>query len=143
MQNKLNCILLVDDDEPTNFLHRRVIEKADCAERIDVAESGREALDYLCGLGRFADPASRCSRPDLVLLDINMPHMDGWEFMAEYRKLPPEQKAELVIAMLTTSLNPDDEQRARDSGVVDEFMIKPLTVKMMTALIARHWPQMA
>ena len=84
MKTKLNCILLVDDDEPTNFLNQMVIEELDIAEQIRVAQNGQEALTYLkkTGIGDENFPL-----PDLILLDINMPAMNGWEFLERYRKL--------------------------------------------------------
>jgi len=108
---QLNCILLIDDDEPTNFLNKLTLEQAGCATHIRIAPSGQAALDYLRG------GSDEYPRPDLIFLDINMPAMDGWEFLAQYRSLPQEKKADTVLIMLTTSLNPDDEKKdPRDAG---------------------------
>src|SRR5258708_36657106 len=106
MNKKLNCILLIDDDEPTNFLNKMTIDQSGCAEWVQVVQSGQEALDYLQGTGRFKNRKEDYPRPDLIFLDINMPAMDGWEFLDKYKELPKDQKAEIVLIMLTTSLNP-------------------------------------
>ena len=80
MKPKLNCVLLIDDDEATNFFTSFIIEETDCAQHIKIVEGGQAALDYLQtsteqGCDSFSYPC-----PDLILLDINMPGMNGWEF---------------------------------------------------------------
>jgi CheY-like chemotaxis protein len=134
MNTKLNCILLIDDDEPTNFLNRLTLEQAGCARDIRIAQSGQEALDYLRNCGSSGAP-----RPDLIFLDINMPAMDGWEFLEKYRLLPAEQKAEIVLIMLTTSLNPDDEVRTQAIPEVSGFENKPLSQQRVTHLLEKYF----
>lgn len=138
MKDKLNCILLVDDDEPTNFLNQMVIEELDITEHIRVAQNGQQALSYLkkTGIGDEQFPL-----PDLILLDINMPAMNGWEFLQHYSNLPAHQKANVVIVMLTTSLNPDDRAKAQEISDVTGFETKPLTVDKLQALLERYFPQ--
>lgn len=130
MSKQLNCILLIDDDEPTNFLNRLTLEQAGCARQIQVAQSGQEALEYL----RDGAP-----RPDLIFLDINMPAMDGWEFLERYRGLPFSRKADIVLIMLTTSLNPDDEKRTRAIPEVSGFEHKPLSHEQLHVLLNRYF----
>src|SRR5687767_1028183 len=102
MKQKLNCILVIDDDEPTNFFTRMIIEQCDCTDHIKVVESAQEALEYLTRSVSGNDEQYPC--PDLILLDINMPAMNGWEFLEEYKKLSNEKKGKIMIVMLTTSL---------------------------------------
>jgi CheY-like chemotaxis protein len=130
MSIQLNCILLIDDDEPTNFLNKMTLEQAGCTRQIHIAQSGQEALDYL----RDATP-----RPDLIFLDINMPAMDGWEFLERYRSLPPARKADIVLIMLTTSLNPDDELRTRAIPEVSGFENKPLNQEQLNNLLKKYF----
>jgi CheY-like chemotaxis protein len=130
MSIQLNCILLIDDDEPTNFLNKMTLEQSGCTSQIHIAQSGQEALDYL----REAFP-----RPDLIFLDINMPAMDGWEFLEKYRNLPPARKADIVLIMLTTSLNPDDELRTRAIPEVSGFENKPLNREQLDILLKRYF----
>ena len=134
MSTPLNCILLIDDDEPTNFLNRLTLEQAGCTRDIRVAQSGQEALDYLHSCGEGTPP-----RPDLIFLDINMPAMDGWEFLERYRRLPSERKADIVLIMLTTSLNPDDELRTRAIPEVSGFENKPLSQQRVNALLEKYF----
>lgn len=134
MSKKLNCILLVDDDEATNFIHRLVIEECDCAENIIAIQRPEEALKFLS-----TPEADTFPNPDLLFLDINMPGMNGWEFLEAYDKLPSGQKAKVVIVMLTTSSNPADIERAQARGQLGGFMSKPLTSKMIFDVIDEHF----
>ncbi len=136
MKRKLNCILLIDDDEPTNFLNRMVIEEVDCTERIETMQSAREALKYLTN----STPTGNYPRPDLVFLDINMPAMDGWEFLEKYNQLPEDQKAKIIVVMLTTSFNPEDELKARQIAGISGFRNKPLTPDVLLQILRKHFP---
>ena len=73
MEKKLNCVLLVDDDNGTNFINRMIIEEAGIADGIEIALNGREAIEYLTGKGKYEKKGSKNPQPDLILLDINMP----------------------------------------------------------------------
>ena len=134
MRKKLRCILLIDDDEPTNFLNELVINKLDCADKVVALQSGREALDYL-----QSEDTEQHPRPDLIFLDINMPGMNRWEFIHEYRKLEDTRRAQLLIVMLTTSLNPDDEAMARGISEINEFRSKPLTTIMVDEILRKYF----
>src|SRR5438105_4751671 len=113
---KLSCILLIDDDDDDNFFHQIVAREADITDHVQVAENAFEALEYI----KTGKPA-----PDLIFLDINMPKMNGWEFVDEYRKLNRIQNP--VIIMLSTSLNPSDIEKSREIPEIKEFKTKPLS----------------
>jgi CheY-like chemotaxis protein len=134
---KLNCVLLVDDDEPTNFLNKMILEDVNCAETIEVAESGQSALSYLENASEDGSPAS----PDLILLDINMPAMNGWEFLEQYSSLDRQRKANVVIVMLTTSLNPDDRSKASKIPDVSGFETKPLTPEKLQSILKTYFSE--
>ena len=151
---QLNCILLIDDDEPTNFLNKMTLEQSGCVRHIRIAQSGQTALDYLRsgksdlpdsdqegkgGAGSQPGDADNCPRPDLIFLDINMPAMDGWEFLAQYRTLPKEKKADTVLIMLTTSLNPDDEKRTQAIPEISGFENKPLNQATLQRLLEKYF----
>ncbi|AOP33751.1 hypothetical protein A0128_07785 [Leptospira tipperaryensis] len=127
MNKKVNCILLVDDNQSDNFVHERVIRKGNFADQVISKQSGENALKYL--RGRVASPED--PRPDLIFLDINMPGMNGWEFLEEYDALPKELQGKIVIVMLTTSDNPDDRAKAKEFGILSDFKTKPLTEAML------------
>lgn len=131
MRKKLSSILLVEDDEVTNFISQMVIKKLDCAEQVHIAWNGADALDYLKNPGY--------SKPELILLDINMPGLNGWEFLEEYTKLKEEEKGQVVVVMLTTSLNPDDKRRADNNPSIAGFRNKPLTPALMEEILTQYF----
>lgn len=133
MERKLNCVLLIDDDEPTNFLNQLIVEKSGYAEQIKTVQSGAEALDYLT---RSCSSDSGYPSPDLIFLDINMPAMNGWEFLERYKKLDEEHKGKVMIVMLTTSLFPEDKVHAEEMPEVSGFENKPLTAEKLDRIIA-------
>jgi CheY-like chemotaxis protein len=130
---KANCILLIDDNEADNLFHSRTITKAGVCNHLEVATGGVEALEYLAKCGTPEHP-----RPDLIFLDINMPGMNGFEFLEEYAKLDPHLKSKVVVFMLTSSLMPEDNDRAMKSGEISEFLNKPLTTQMVQSIVDKR-----
>jgi len=141
MRAKLNCILVIDDDEPTNFFTQMILEESGCAQYIKVMQSGKEALDYLAKSEEPGCDVSQYPGPDLIFLDINMPAMDGWEFLGEYKKLIIESR--IIIVMLTTSLFPEDKLRAEGMPEISGFEHKPLTAEKVTAVLEKYFTNVA
>lgn len=136
MNKKIDLILLVDDDPHDNFFHRKVIEEAGISVDVQVAKNGLEAIQFLTSA-----TDQGFGTPDLIFLDINMPKMNGWEFIEAYEQLEKEQQAKIVIVMLTTSLNPEERERAEASQTVKDFRSKPLTVEMLHEITATHFTE--
>ncbi len=137
MNPKLKCILVIDDDEPTNFFSQMILEELGCAEHIKTLQSGQEALEYL---GKCETPGSDPDlypSPDLVFLDINMPAMNGWEFLEEYKKMSVKHR--IIMVMLTTSLFPEDRSRAEAMPEISGFENKPITVEKVNAVIDKYF----
>ncbi|MBC7867340.1 MAG: response regulator [Gloeobacteraceae cyanobacterium ES-bin-316] len=139
MKPILNCILLIDDDEPTNFMSNMVLEEANCTRHIQIEESGQKALAFLCNTKDSSQQKSLVQYPELIFLDINMPAMNGWEFLEKFMELKKDAHPETIIIMLTTSINPDDKIRAEKLSVVAGFENKPLTDNMIEKLLQRHF----
>ena len=130
----LDCILLVDDDRPTNFIHKKVIQYSGVDTHVHACESGECAMNYLESSEPFQDDEEN-PRPGIVFLDINMPGMNGWEFLDRYEQLPKEKKENVVLAMLTTSINPEDMKMAEENDNVHSFFSKPLKQEYIDQLI--------
>lgn len=125
---KIKNVLLIDDDEPTNFIHKKILQLSGLVDNVHVTQGGQEALEYL---GNNGNHDQGTALPDIIFLDINMPAMDGWEFLVQYEKLKHLNKENIVIVMLTTSLNPDDEIKAKGIKEVFGYRNKPLTKQLI------------
>lgn len=129
MRKKLKCIMLIDDNADDNFYHERVIRKSQVSETVISEQSAAAALEYL---KRQADSA-----PEIIFLDINMPGMNGWEFLREYNKLDRHLPNRTIVIMLTTSENPDDQLKA--TNIAYDFKTKPLTKEILDEVIDKHF----
>ena len=126
--------MLVDDNPDDNFFHERVIKKTDAADVVVAMQTGRDALEYLKSKKEEGD-----LHPDLIFLDINMPGMNGWEFLEEYDKLDEKFKSRAIVIMLTTSENPDDKMKAKAMNIASDFRTKPLTQQMLEEIIDKYF----
>lgn len=136
MKKKVNNILLVDDDELTNFLHEKTLKKADVTDNILIALNGEAALDII---RKAFDDTKYSLLPELIFLDINMPKMNGWEFIEEFQKLEANIKRKVIIVMLTASSNSDDKIKAASFPEITAFISKPLTVEIVNELFQEHF----
>jgi CheY-like chemotaxis protein len=139
-KNKLNCVLLVDDDFATNFINKSIIKKTNITEHIQVALNGQEAIDYLSKQGKFESATNEFPQPQLILLDINMPIMDGWEFIEAYKKLNLENKEDIVVVMLSSSFNPADKAKAESIEEIATFRQKPMSREALYEIIEKVFP---
>lgn len=127
---KLNSVLLVDDDPTNNFLNERLLKRLDIANQILVAENGQEALAVL-------QQANAASPPTLILLDLQMPIMNGLEFLEAYQQLSPARQRATAVVVLTTSMD------VRDLAHFDALPIagrinKPLTPEKLDTVLQLH-----
>ncbi|MFZ4523786.1 MAG: response regulator [Bacteroidales bacterium] len=141
MKKKLNCVLLVDDNDSDNFIHKRVIKAAGITDFIGISLNGQEAIDFLKTKIEMGQQERSFPRPALIFLDINMPLMNGWEFLEEYQQLDDGQKGKAIIIMLTTSLKPTDVATAEKTLGRGCFLYKPLTLEMLDEIIQKHFQE--
>jgi CheY-like chemotaxis protein len=97
-----------------------------------------DALDFLTQKGNFEDTA-QAPRPGIIFLDINMPGLTGWDFMDRYKDIDSALRAKVIVVMLTTSLNPDDRERALLDGQIVDFFPKPLRAHMLDELVEKYF----
>ncbi|MES2731289.1 MAG: response regulator [Bacteroidota bacterium] len=119
---KLKNILLIDDDSISNILTKLHLQRLDITEEVQIVTNGQEGLDYL---------KKQCS-PELILLDINMPVMDGFEFLEQFVDLPLTDKP--IIVMYTSSSDPKDIKKA-ESFHVAGYINKPFTREKLYAIL--------
>lgn len=140
MPRPLNRILPVDDDTVTNLMHRRQIARSELADVVDVATDGRAALDYLTEGEVAGNP-----QPELVLLDINMQRMNGFEFLTEYAMLPESLHRSQSVVMLSTSARKtsagkQDRMRAEADDLVKSYGVKPLAADDFCRTVGDYHP---
>ena len=129
-------ILLVDDDADFNHFHMHEIKKVGVPSVVLTKNTVIDALEYLKSMDGKKDPL-----PDLIFLDINMPLMNGWEFLHEYSLLDTHLKGKTIIIILTTSNNPRDVARSRTLGFVSDCLTKPLTQEIMEGIINKYFKE--
>ncbi|WP_242921103.1 response regulator [Pontibacter liquoris] len=120
----VNTILLIDDDETTNYLNHRLLSRMNVAPDIRIVTNGEEALGYL---EKAYTGTEDYPLPDLILVDIKMSVMDGFEFLEEYSKFPEDKKKDTVMLMLTSSASFYDLEKLKGFPDVRQHFSKPLT----------------
>ena len=134
---KLNCVLLIDDDEGTNYYHKIIIDGLGATKHVQICTDGQDALDYLTNKGKYVSNTTYPC-PELIFLDINMPKMNGFEFLDEYKKISPKLRKDQIIIMVTTSLLDDDRDNALSYESVHDFVHKPLTEVFLKNLVEKY-----
>lgn len=123
-------LTLVDDDEIFVFLTTRMLQQSKLVDLIKIFENGHDALVYLKeNIGNIE------SLPDIILLDLSMPIMDGWQFLQEYVKINPVIGKKIIIYICSSSISPDDVIRAKSISAVSDFIIKPMTKEKLVEML--------
>jgi len=132
------AILIADDDADDRMMAKEALEECRLANHLDFVVDGVELMAYLRGQGRYADSGTT-TRPGLIILDLNMPKMDGREALREIKKDPSLRRIPVVV--MTTSKAEEDIYRTYDLGVAS-FITKPVTFDGLVAVmrgIEKYW----
>jgi CheY-like chemotaxis protein len=133
---KINKILLVDDDQVTNYLNNSVIEKLNLAEEVVMKANGLDAISFI---KEVCKPLNQY--PDLIFLDLTMPGMDGFEFLQEFEKLCASVKYDIYLVVLSSSNAGEDLIKLRQLGNY-YYIQKPLTVDKLLDIHHRFFRDM-
>ena len=124
-------ILLAEDDPGDQELTRRALEEGPVRNELHIVADGEETLDYLFRRGKYCDPAT-APRPDLLLLDLNMPKVDGRQVLQQVRRQPALRR--LAVVVLTTSQREEDVLRTYDLGA-NSYITKPVDMEQFIRVI--------
>lgn len=130
----LKTILCVDDDPITLMLCKKVILKAEFSKDVLFANNGQEAFDFFQSLVSKKNNAEEYQLPQLIFLDLNMPIMNGWEFLESFKDHFSNEFAQTKVIILSSTIDPSDYNKAKQYDVVSHFLSKPITVEMLENL---------
>lgn len=132
---KIETACIIDDDPIFVFAAKRMMHLANFCERFLVFHNGKKALESLEPLMRNGD-----NLPEVVLLDLNMPVMDGWQFLDQFIQIPTSKK--VMVYIVTSSIDPEDLNRAKSYEVVSNYIVKPINLDMLTEIL-KDFPKRA
>lgn len=125
-------LFLVDDDKIFTFLTTKIIAKNNLVEEVKVFSNGLDVLNFLTE--NAGNPALL---PEIILLDLNMPIMDGWQFLERYIELLPKIDKKIKIYVLSSSIFPEDIDKAKTIGAVSDYIVKPLTGEKLINILKK------
>ncbi len=126
----IKVISIIDDDHIYVFLTKKIIEQTNLVNVVRVYENGLEALNFIKENINNLDKL-----PEIILLDLSMPIMDGWQFLEEYIKINPYIGKKITIYIHSSSTSLHDAKRAKEIEAVSDYIIKPVTKAKLTQLI--------
>ena len=124
--NKIKKVMLIDDDEIHSNLCYELILKSGITESVSIYNDAEEALQYI-----EKNAGSSDELPDLIFLDINMPFMDGWEFLDAYEALKVKVEKQIVLILLTSSVYKNDIEKAKQYKSVVEYIKTPISINKL------------
>lgn len=126
-------IWVIDDDPIYQIIINKLIKKSDFFSTANSFKNGKEAIDFL----QNTIKKDRLSPPDIVLLDINMPIMDGWEFLEALEILKPEIGKKIIIYIVSSSIAVEDKNKAKKYTNVLGYISKPISIDDLIQLIPK------
>lgn len=128
--NRVNNLAIVDDDDAFVFLTKEMVAETNMVDNISVFKNGKVALDFI-----EMNRSNEQQLPEIILLDLSMPVMDGWQFLEKYAQINPVLARKISIYICTSSISPDDVNRAKAQSLVSNFMVKPVTPENLISMI--------
>lgn len=130
---KYFSVMLIDDNEIDNLINQKMIEATNLSEHIYVHSGAKSAIEFLKNVEKLNSLSGQIL-PDVIFLDIDMPLMDGFQFLDLFDKLNDNTKQHCKIVMLTSSINPQDIDKSKTYSFVKKYINKPLTQQSLLKL---------
>ncbi|TRO67268.1 response regulator [Christiangramia sabulilitoris] len=127
MGQKVELACIIDDDKIYVNLVKKIIEIKKLSENLLIYKNGKEALDYFKDI--MENVTDEDKLPDIIFLDLNMPVMDGWEFLNEFIKIKNSLNKKITLYVVSSSIDPRDLERAKSFNLVTDYLIKPIELK--------------
>lgn len=131
----INKVLWIDDDQVTMMLCDMVIKKSEFAKEVITAKNGKEGLDWFSAYFSKKNAAVRRDPPQIIFIDLNMPVMNGWDFLEGYLMKYAERLPETKVVIVSSTVNPQDFLKANRYDIVIDFINKPLTPEGLSELM--------
>lgn len=130
MSKKIITSCIIDDDPIFIYGTKRLMQELDFCENILVYNNGQDAIDALQELNDKGDVM-----PSVIFLDLNMPIMNGWEFLDDFVKLPNNNAGEVTVYIISSSIDPRDLEKVKNYKVVNNYILKPITPKDLESIL--------
>jgi CheY-like chemotaxis protein len=131
---KYYAVMLVDDNEIDNLINQKMIEASNICDHIFIHSGAKSAIEFLKNIEKLLKGPIDLYLPEIIFLDIDMPLMDGFQFLDEFERLSDSIKNHCKVVMLTSSLNPQDMNKAKKNQYVLKYINKPLTQENLKKL---------
>jgi len=129
---KLACI--IDDDNMYVNLIKKIIDTKKLCDNLLIFKDGKESIDYFEGI---LSSLTEDQIPEIILLDLNMPIMDGWEFLDRFTKIKNKFNKLITLYVVSSSINPNDIDRAKSISTVEDYLVKPVNISELEGIFKK------
>ncbi|GMN09727.1 response regulator [Croceitalea sp. MTPC9] len=127
---KISSACIIDDDDIFIYGTRRIMQEVRFCDDIVVYKNGKEAIE---GMQNYLKEGKKL--PDVIFLDINMPVMNGWDFLEEFMSIPNLNEGDILLYVVSSSIDPADLQKAKEFKLVSNYILKPIMPKQLNEII--------
>jgi len=132
MRRRVEIIYVVDDDDIYQYAIKRKILKRKLSAEVNTFKNGQDAIKYLSEVVGRGEPL-----PDMILLDLNMPIMDGWDFLDEYVQISPKITKKILLYVVSSSVQSSDIDRAKSICGVTDYIVKPIDDQQLDEILIK------